>query len=484
MKPAKLLAIGVCVLAACAISCETDIYEIKMTPRNDVMVRELTAYRAGEGGPASQPATQPQKLDDAKLEPLVKAYGKSVSKPEDARQVFVGEFKGRMPQDIGGYGTYKRIPSDLGAACLYVEQFRGSDKPAARLDEIGKGIDNGVDLLIGWFEAELGKEKGFDQLRTYLDKDIRSMLHDVKLYYYFGSANPQAASQPFGNELWVRTAVRVMQADLIELQALVELVGSGSMSDQALQKALAMAQRKAAEKMGVPADKPVPASLAFLGDFDKAKASLEKYARTTKYWPEYAKAVAKERAEAATRTSQPSPAPSTTQASQPAESLDGFLNYRLSGHLAEAVAGSTGATENLKLAMELPVKPVKTNGDWDGKAVVWTFTLSGSDSLAWPRLAYAAWAQPDKKEQERLFGQVVLDGENLLDYVAKRTGMSKEQSAAWEKRLGCVLTPAAYERWKSAEGNKDRSYGDYLMEDLRNFLNPPSTQPTQPTQQR
>lgn len=471
MRFTKLYATALFALAACFIGCETDVYEIKITPHGNAMQREVMAYTNSD--------KTVKKLDDKRLEPLVKVYGKSISKPEATTQVFRGEFADKMPQDIGGYGAYKRFPTELGTAYFYVEQFRGSAHPAAKLDELTKTIDNAVDLLAGWLEAELGKEKGFDPLHAYVDKDIRAMLQDLKLYFYFDQAGPQAttqASQPLNEELGVRAAVRVMQTDLVDLEQLVNLLYRSD--DIRSQKALSLAQRKIAQKMGIPADKPIPASLTFLDTPEKAAASFEKYARTTKQWQEFEKEVARKRAIAATQATQPAANQTTqaTQSTQPEDSLGAFLGYTL---LGKTFGESAGNQEDVILTLALPHEPAKTNGTWEAsKGVVWRFTLSGSDSLAWPRLAYAAWVKPDKQAQTKLFEQEALTGEELQSYAIIRAGMSKDQSAKWLIRLA-ELTPKSYAQWKKIEGNKDRPYGSYVNEEFQAFLQP-STQPSQP----
>src|SRR5581483_6020967 len=93
------------------------------------------------------------------------------------RHTFRSRFGPEMPDDVGGSGSYRQTASSMGIASVYVEHFRGSDDVEAHIDDRRQAADALTNLLIGWFQRELGRDPNFARIRRFLDRDFR---HDLR----------------------------------------------------------------------------------------------------------------------------------------------------------------------------------------------------------------------------------------------------------------------------------------------------------------
>jgi len=467
----KTLTCLLCLLSLTAISCDYDAYEIKMTPQGDTMVREVAVMRATKdqspqpaSGPApsapataaSAPASQPQVSPEA-LARLTKAYG-SEGKRVDEKHVFTGRFKGKMPDDVGNSGTYTVVATEMGTTYVYLERFRGQENPGRNQADMQQAADRVLDLVIGWFESELGKEKDWPALKSYLDRDVRRMHRDLLAFYVVAAADLQ--SDKVNQELAARAAQYAIEHEMLTPQDLAAILGGPNMplSERGMKKVLELARQKTAAKLGLEIGKPQPA-LAFL-DWDKAGESFHKYVETTHAFKDF---VAETKKKQATQ-------PATGAASQPAEpTVDTFI-----GELVKPILPHWGSDtdDHLTVHLALPREPVSTNGTWekDKKSVQWQFALSGTDTPRWPRIAYAVWVEPDEAFQKKHFGAVVLDGDELRTYCLTRKGMSAEESGKWMEALG-NMSPA---------NAMVKPPGKELLDALDKSINPPASQPANP----
>lgn len=161
------LSLGMCGLLLAG--CDRDRYEIEMKADGDALQRKVTCWRDSDDKQQSLP---PETLDQ---------IGKSYPKREKSgmKEVFTGRFSGATPEDVGGKGSFTRFTSPLGSAAAYVERFRGDDDLDGRFDRARRAADQLSDLIAGWLTAELGKEPGFDRLKTWLDGDLRKDLRNL-----------------------------------------------------------------------------------------------------------------------------------------------------------------------------------------------------------------------------------------------------------------------------------------------------------------
>ena len=90
----------------------------------------------------------------------------------------------------------------------------------------------------------------------------------------------------------------------------------------------------------------------------------------------------------------------------------------------------------MRVDLHLPQAPYSSNGDWNESGVLqWRERLAKSDErkVSLPNSLYAMWSNPNVDFQEKHFGRVVLDDEDLLEYCEWRPGLSKKQGRQWDK---------------------------------------------------
>jgi len=429
------------VLALCG--CEHDAYEITMEPRGQEMVRALRVWRVKRGTEA-----KPESVARDRLVALEKVYGIAPKRLADGVRQFTGTFRGRMPNDVGGAGTYTRFGSSMGHSCAYVERFGGRPDQAGRAVEDFARIDRLTDNLMGWFDAELHGDAGREKLHAFMDKQFR---RDAKNVYWYVRLGAPMLVVP---ENMGRTALRVGQY-LVEngyfspeeLPALVRTV-TVSMGGDA-NGLMVLAQRQVARRMGVSDDRPVPKSLGFLADPNTARHSLEAYLRKT---PEYKKLLADHER-----------GPRGEKA--PPEPMD-LLEMPTALDIQIPLLGPS--RDHLTLRLRAAEEPWLTNGEWDGKgaAVKWNGSLP--KAMQTPLLCYALWSRADETFQKARFGRTILRGKELAAYCVWRNGLTKAEGEQWDTLLA-GLKPTddaagklgAFAPAEGAGGGEGKPVGDY-----------------------
>ncbi len=128
-----------------------------------------------------------------------------------------------------------------------------------------------TDLLLGWFESELGEQANFDRLRRFIDEDLRRDLKNLAVYAWAASATMREEEKPGETESWIRIWLYLCERGYLSAKDLPKLVRAVSQGD--LGPLLRIVQRVVARTMGIPDNQPIPKSLAFLAGPDEAKAS-------------------------------------------------------------------------------------------------------------------------------------------------------------------------------------------------------------------
>jgi len=94
-----------------------------------------------------------------------------VAPPAPAKShIFRGRFSSRMPNDVGGHGSFTRWDTPLGSTAVYVERFRGTDDAAGELNCRQAAADSLVDLLIGWLEGEFKNDPEWPAILKFLEE--------------------------------------------------------------------------------------------------------------------------------------------------------------------------------------------------------------------------------------------------------------------------------------------------------------------------
>jgi len=404
------------VLAAIAIvvtGCPHDEYIVELKPQGNSVERTLVFYRAdGVNTNTGLPHYQP--FDAGELAAITSLYPAQGLTNDGGRYVARGEFTNEMPDDVGGAGAYTNLTTSLGEAGFYVERFRGNDNLAGMSERRFKAADRLADLFVGWSRMELGRERGYDTLRQFLDVDFRRDLKNLGEYGWAG----QLASGYKTNadeEFIVRFGQYLVERGYFTIREFPGLFRAVSGDDP--QALLRRIQRLVARKMEVPETQPVPASLAFLADettmeksFDKYLAGTAQYRAKLKQW----KADKKLKPDA----KQPEP-------SEVANDAVGNL----------IVFDLFGQPDHLAVRLSLPSSPVHSNGRWDEalKQVVWETDIEDRTNAShFPFFCYASWAQADPEYQKEHFGRVILTGDELTQYCLWRSSQDKPAGDQWD----------------------------------------------------
>jgi hypothetical protein len=439
----------VLILAFC--SCDHNVYQIRMKTNGEVLERTVTVYRVGDNNVQLEPATSqtnetptPPASGEAsastssgqfpkdRFDAIQKIYGKPMPTTTPGEYIFVGKFTGRTPQDIGGSGHYFQYDSDMGAAKVYTERFRGSDDLAAIVERQSKSADAITDMLIGWAKAQMKDEPRLEKLVAFLNGQFRHDLKSLALYTFVASTNrpvtTQATSQatPAYTEILARGLQYLADRDYFQPGDVPRILRSAEQPNDERDKVmLTMIQRLVADKLGVPANEPTPKSLSFFATTQSATKSLEDYLGAT---PQY-KQILKEW-ETTTRSTT---APATTQPTPWA-----VLDANGAGLVQLNMASSSDDVVRISLATT--TQPYLTNGEYDPSAgeVNWAFTLKPEEKDAYAPFCYAYWGQPHEAFQKAHFGAVVLTGESLWKYCMWYKSLTPQELARWQEFAGAL----------------------------------------------
>ncbi len=406
---------------AAAGGCSKYHYEITLRPDGDALERQLTCWKESANSHAVEAFPR------ARLEKIANAYSALPAAKLDQKHSFSGRFVGKMPSDVGGSGTYTRWTSPFGTAATYMERFGGNDDVAKQIEDRRKAANRLIDLGIGWFEIELGREANWNDLRKFLDVQVRHDFESASCLLLVAGAgvrefetdSPSPNKSPVGTNgsltPWVRLLQYLVERGYVEprdLPLMARSIDAGPV--------VPLLDRLVARKLGLADDAPRPAAMAFLASDEAATASLDGYLRTT---PEYHKL---ELAWQERRKENPTDSP--PEPTQVVTELFGEAFFKIS------LEDST----QLKITLVCGESPTATNGIWDAdnRRVIWKATENGDQGL--PTFLYAMWSVPVSDAQEKQFGKVVLTGENLYTYVLWYRGLSAKETTEWEAFLSAL----------------------------------------------
>ena len=181
----KCLPFALAVMALVVTGCPRNEYIVQLKPQGNRIERTLVFYRE-DGVNTNTGAPNYQPFDAAELAAITALYPAQGLTNDGGRHVVRGEFTNELPDDVGGAGAYTNLTTSLGAAGFYVERFRGNDDLAGMTEQRFKAADRLADLFVGWSRMELGRERGYDKLRQFLDVDFRRDLKNLGEYGWAG----------------------------------------------------------------------------------------------------------------------------------------------------------------------------------------------------------------------------------------------------------------------------------------------------------
>ena len=441
-------------------------YVIEMEPEGGKLNRKLsiiehappptpTESGAAKAEPPPNPAetaspnVEPENFPEGlrrELERVEALYATRHSNYSSNTHTFQGSFSGKLPNDVGGAGSFMIYSNSFGTASVYVERFRGNDDPAGQLQKQARAIDKCVDHITGWSAQELGAKRGFDKLRVFLDQNLRQDLKNLGLHAVRGEVLSGASSKENQIEFGFRAALFLVERGYFETAQIPEIMRRFSEDDETA--SLRIAQRLFADKMEID-----PKELTIFEDPEAFEKSGEAYLRSTR---DYRELVSDWKTAKEDDPELPKP--------EPGDVIGNILEP-----LGDAIV-LFPIDDSISLSLKLPGRPLYSNGQWDGKKLIWKRNLESADANSAPMISYATWVTPNDAGQRRLFGEVILDGEMLLQTCLGVAGLTPEERRDLEKGLRKLPTAAElkpqFDALRAQIKTEASGSGDPIYDDL------------------
>ncbi len=429
------------VACAAASGCSHNHYQVRMTPKDGGFERTITFWQE-DGSDTSKRGP----ANDEEQARIQKCYDGTAKVGDQGERTFHGSFEQETPGDIGGAGRLERLETSLGTAWFYVERFRGNDDPAGELAHRQEAIDKAVDLLLGWLEKELGSEPGYPRLRTFVDEQFRHDLKNLAVSLWAAPLNGETIGEDGVVErLWLY----LRQRDYVTPHDLAVIGRSMATEDPTL--GLRPLARIVARELDVS---PESDALAVFRDPKRLEKSMDAYLRDTEFYTQFVSEW-----QASHQEAKPEEVPG------PGDAFGEMFS--------EAFPLFDGEPNDVvDLVLDIPCKPISTNGKWDEttKSVNWKLNLGTPQPLS--IVCSALWATPNKEEQKRRFGKVVLDGDGLVEYALWHESLSADEVTQWEPTLAKCQ---GGENWqaivKSFRFQQESDTATRLADQLKGWLN-------------
>lgn len=399
------------VIGLLAIGCTSERFEIELKPQGDQFERTLKVSRQTSG-----PKGGLQAIPDTEVERLTREYFGNAPQVDGIVHRFRGVFQDRAPQDVGGFGTWKRWDSPLGSVTFYVERFRGQDDLAGEVEARTEAVRTAVRLLADWLKDDAGDDPDFPRLHEFLTTRFQRDLMNLSLYSFatgFDQTIPELGTAGIAE----RVSLYLLERRYITLEELPGLVRAFEQHDEP--RVAQWLKRMLARQLDLADDQPFPALFQRYDDWQAAQQRLQKYLRKT---PEFAQQLEQSRQQGST------------------EHLDP-LNL-ISEPLTRALFPGRlfGGSDQVALQMQLPRMPFLTNGAWleSQNQVVWDLRVEVADpgqQRELPQICFAAWSEPNTEAQRTHFGRVVLDHADLATYGRWYHGLTTAEQAEWDAFL-------------------------------------------------
>lgn len=400
-------------LCALVTGCPHNEYTVELKPQADGLERTLTFYRAD--GVNSNGVPNYQKFPSNELAAIMRVYPVGAVKSDGERWTATGEFGSTLPDDVGGAGTYTNLVTSLGSAGFYAERFRGNDDFAGRVARQMQAADQIDDLVIGWAKSEFGRERGWKNLRAFLDKNFRNDLKNAALYYWVANLSKFSHTNA-SEEFTARFGLYLLERGYFkrsDAPALYSFIDGGS-DETFIQHCIL---RLVAERLEISTSaSAAPKSPAALKDAAAFEKSWEKYLAKTDRYRAQVKAWEQK------RKTNPN-----LEKPKPLDAMNGLFAELLTG-IADG-----GETDQLVVKLSLPQPPNHSNGHWQDGQVIWQADLEPARAV--PAFCFANWSQPDGKFQKAHFGHVLLSGDALAQYCLWQAGLDEQTVRAWESFL-------------------------------------------------
>lgn len=424
--------------------CAQTVYFVDLWPTESSLRRTLKIV--------VKSPTPVDQLSDEERSCLRSAYDLDDAIIITGESVFEGEFADRMPDDIGGYGTYAQFPSSLGTTRFYCERFRGSLDLSESLQQQQKALDDAIDLVGGWMTWKDDTAQA-EQIGQWIDTKFRYDSQKLLLAVWTFSAAAQIGNEQ--NEIlediqanaltfFAQFALEKQYMGVADAPRLARVLAT---NDAALSCKFAhdLLLRKLEIDLGIDASP----QLAILRNPDEAAESLSRYIRTTEMYDQFVSERVTKRRRSVAKESAPEP-----------------IQLILSRLFTAILPSLWNHGDSVSVKLHLTGPPDHTNGKWDAQSgvVLWQRTLKRSPI---PTMAMASWSDPDVAFQTRLFGLARIEGKHLSIHAIWYNGLTATERGHWDALMQKATArresspgQSASESWKIVVDELDRANAD------------------------
>ena len=385
------------------VGCQQDEYEIELTPKGEKVQREVTY---------SNSSNKLNRSEIRRLEGVYDSKGKQIG---EATKIS-SEFGEQMPDDVGGHGIYKHWKSPMGTLTVYTERFRGSNDYASQLELRRSAVDDLVDLVIEWMAAEMGDQREFPKIESFIGTEFRNDMHNLSTGIWQTGFETDT-NEP---EFWFRVGEFLIERDYFEIEQIPGLVRSfedGTDGPSVILESLRdrLVRQFDLAKTGIKATE-------FLASNAQAERSFNKNVRSSKLVNDVLFKKWSKRLSSDFRRDE--------------------LAYELFSTAFWPPSLQLFSTTTVRVKLHSKLEPVFSNGTWnkDKDLIGWAQAVNDRDTEneihEIPGFAFSVLSEPDLEYQKSHFGGEVLSGNDLAGYVLWYNGLTKDERAKLDKFIG------------------------------------------------
>lgn len=407
----SLLALAGIVFSASA--CRTTYYTLELKPDGTRMERTVSTWVRGEG-----------------LDRVYAAYGQQpgaekIAEFEEKEVVNIslsGTFDQVMPDDIGNSGYLLHAESPLGKASIYTERFRGFDNLVDILEMQQQAFNRSADMILLLLDMVIADVDEYAEFRRFVDTTFRNDMHNLVLLMNVTDTVGRTVTWGdgdfeylFGAGFMMRALHFLVDRNYIDIAQIPTVMDALYVMDD--EEALEFAAEAITRRMGrreIPP--PLRALLALQkGDVDEIQERFlgsRELREMIHSWND-------------------DPYLRVPYDIDDDDSMEQF-HAQLIGIEFDLFGTSGGSV--LEVTMAIANKPYETNGRWDDAGnVTWEQSLASRDPFEadLPNVLYAAWSEPETAVQQRYFGIVAIDDDDLLEYGRWWSGLEESRRNEW-----------------------------------------------------
>lgn len=427
------------VLAAClaiSLGCTTTVYVVDLTPAETGLRRTFSVEEAS--GDDRNPR-RPSNPEDR--ERLVAAYGLELEVDDPLPDKLSGVFTGRMPNDVGGFGSYHQLESPFGIASFYSERFRGSLDLTDSLQRRQASLNEAISLIERWATHQWPQRDGEpnhgEEIASWIGTTFRNDLQNLLLVTWTHSAAGEIVqgnadlTKHIPSTYFAYLAQYAAENDYLQWSEIPALFHA--FKTENTEATFKIVHQVVSRKLHHATGRDYQENLQIVLNPEQLATSLRAFLKST---DQYNELVSQRKAIAIENETE-------------LKDIDPF--ELVTGPLFVAFVPSfMWGGDQVEVQLHLSDEPDHTNGAWDveSQSVQWNRSLNSGPI---PPLAFAVWTEPNRDRQTRLFGETKLNGDQLAMHATWYAGLNAEEGQRWRDVLDAFGKQRELESNRSAE---------------------------------